>query len=154
MLAKEIEFKTGKSEVIQFIHAMISLESLLGDHVELRYKISIRLALLLGLVDGNNLTVFENTKKYYDARSKILHGSSTLSENSDIGLEDIRTILKYSRQCILCFIIILAQQSLLGNNSNIRKNYVLKLIDEAILDPNKRTVLEEKLKSDPIFKYL
>ena len=156
MLAKEIEFRTGKPETIQFVHAMISLEALLGDQTELRYKISIRLALLLGLLGGNNLSVFEKTKKYYDTRSQILHGSSTLdlSENSEIGPEDIPIILKYSRQCILCFIIILTDKSLLGNDRNSRKRDVLKIIDEAILDPIKRGVLEQKLKSHPIFSYL
>jgi hypothetical protein len=153
MLAKENEFKTGKAETIQFIHAMISLESLLGDKVELRYKISIRLALLLGLV-GDNLSVFEKTKKYYDARSRILHGDTTLSRNSEIGSEEIQTILKYSRQYILCFIIILTDQSLLGNDGNSSKSDVLKVIDEAILDPVTRSVLRQKLKSDPIFNYL
>ena len=100
-LAKEQQFKTGKDEPIQFLNAMISLESLLGERTQIRYKISIRLALLLQLIGYSALEVFENTKKFYDKRSQLIHGGFTINDTTKINSQDIRTILKYCRDCIL-----------------------------------------------------
>ena len=154
-LAKEHQFKTGKYETIQFLHAMISLESLLGGDVELRYKISIRLSLLLGLLGYDSLNVFKNTKEFYDKRSNIVHGGSTINDNSEIIPLNIKTILQYSRDCILCCLILTEK---LYNENGIGqkkfKEFFLNEIDQCLLDVTKRDQLKDKLKSNELLDKL
>ena len=104
---------------------------------------------------GWNPFIFENTKKYYDKRSKVVHGSSTIDNNSDITSQDIITILQYSRDCILCCIIL--TEMLYNDSYKGKKNFkhfLLDKIDEYILDITKREQLIDKLKQDKIFNNL
>lgn len=64
---------TGQIEN-RIVDQMISFESLyLGDSQESRYKLAMRVAFLLG--KENKKAIFDDMKKAYDARSKIVHGN-------------------------------------------------------------------------------
>ena len=49
----------------------------------------------------------KDTKELYDKGSNIVHGGSPINENSEINPLNIKTILQYSRDCILCCIILI-----------------------------------------------
>lgn len=77
------------------VDAIIGLESLLSDNSqELTYKISIRSAHLLRKDNPSPVKVFEDIKKLYSLRSKIVHGSKHDAdtifsvENSDVAATD------------------------------------------------------------------
>ncbi len=132
---------------------MISLESLLGADTEIKHKISTRLALLLGLIGYDTLGVFENTKKFYDKRSKLLHGGITINDNPEITSKDIRSILKYSKDCILCCMV-LTKKLYIEKGKKDFKKFLLDRIDQCILDIKKREELLGKMKHDKILGFI
>jgi hypothetical protein len=61
----------------RILDSWIGLEALLLDeHDELSYKISMRLAALIGHTPDERMAIFTEARKSYRARSRIAHGSS------------------------------------------------------------------------------
>src|SRR5262249_22094734 len=60
----------------QAIDGGICLEALLGDESpqELTYKLRLRAALLLGRTVDERQTIREDVRRFYDLRSKVVHG--------------------------------------------------------------------------------
>lgn len=124
-----------------FMSTMISLESLLNEGTsDIKYKISCRLALLLGLCGLDYIEVFENTKKIYNYRSKLVHGDWSKKNDSDIYL-----VWDYVRRAIIAIMIFLKNESR-QNLLNNRKAKILEEIDRAILDEKRRKILEREIK--------
>lgn len=103
----------------KLIDQMIAFESLLiGDDRELGYKLAMRTAFLLR---KDMTTIFENMKKAYALRSKIVHGSSFNKANLAEIVPKTEDYLRQSIKRILAL--------LLDGNS-------LKDIREKLLDKN------------------
>jgi hypothetical protein len=137
-------FYDGRKKVYEdegFMNTMISLESLLNEGTsDIKYKISCRLALLLGLCGLNDIEVFENTKKIYNYRSRLVHGDRPKKNDSDIYLGR-----DYVRRAIIAIMILLKNESR-QNLLNNRKVKILEEIDHAILDEKRRKILEREIK--------
>ena len=117
----------------RIIDQMIAFEYLfLGDSQELTYKLSQRVAFLLGKRSSQRETIFNNMKKAYRYRSRIVHG------DNPPGRDELRGIISktedYLRQSIRRFLLLLSQ----GNSlKEIRDN----LLDENILKNGKLLAL-------------
>jgi hypothetical protein len=115
----------------RIIDQMIAFESLyLGYEQELTYKLAMRTAFLLrNRTDFRNI-VFNNMKKAYNFRSRIVHGENPPPRKT-LGVVVSKTD-DYLRQSIVRFLELLSQGESL---KNIRE----KLLDENILK-NGRTL--------------
>ena len=92
----ELSYEVGNTH-LSFLTLMISLETLLNPgEQELTYKISRNAAVLLGKKDNNSKDIFDEIKKLYSKRSKIVHtGKSDI-----INGEDLFKLRKYVRYSI------------------------------------------------------
>ena len=59
----------------RIIDELIALEALAGSGTELRFRLAFRVSSLLASDDHERLALFEAMKRYYDIRSKIVHGA-------------------------------------------------------------------------------
>jgi len=117
-----------------FISAMISMEALFNEGPsDVKYKIAHRAAFLLGLIGNNPIEVFSKLNKYYNDRSKLIHGSGSPEYGSARG-----DLLDYARTSIIIFL------SLLYAENNSKKD-LLRKIDYAMLDPKERDALREEI---------
>ncbi len=93
----------GKANVeenreLAFLFYAISLETLLlieNDNAELNYRLSLRIAYLLGTTKEDKKTIQENVRNLYNTRSKIVHSGKYEVTDAEFYL-----IKNYSRICI------------------------------------------------------
>jgi hypothetical protein len=139
-------FRTGTialeySNTSSFVDACISLEALYNESQgDLRYKISHRLAFILGFDGFQSIYSFHNAKKIYDKRSEILHGGGGGGKPDRLYVEQTRS---YARRSCICFLILCRNHT--GQQSIKVKREVLREIDEAMLDLDKREALRTKI---------
>ena len=92
----------------RIIDQMIAFESLfLGDIQELTYKLALRVALLLGRRNKRE-TIFNDMKKAYKYRSRIVHGDTQVSRYELRGI--IHKTEDYLRQSIRRFVYLLSKE--------------------------------------------
>jgi hypothetical protein len=109
------------------IDLMISLESLIGEYPEIRYKMSLRASTLLSLKDeSQRIETFAQVHNLYNKRSQIVHGNG-----AKLSYKEIFDFTKTVQKAIL----------ILLNLSKPRKS-IIALIDASILSPEKRKELE------------
>ena len=126
-----------------FISAMISMESLFNeDPSNIKYKLAHRAAFLLGLCDLDPFEAFEMLKKFYDNRSRLVHGGGTLKHDPDRYL-----VSRYTRRCLIVFLILLRNRARRNKNAKDRKFELLKEIDYAMLDENRRNTLSKEIRT-------
>ena len=92
-------------DVSNFINLITALEALYSDGtMELRHKISMRAALFTELDISKRRQLFEDLKKMYDARSKLVHGSDiSLSPINEYTMYEI-AVRKVVRKSLLNYI--------------------------------------------------
>ena len=66
------------------IDAVVGLESLFGARAEIAFHVSSGVSLLLGKDVDEREELFDSTKRIYDARSKIVHGSQKDLKKIDV----------------------------------------------------------------------
>lgn len=66
------------------IDAVVGLESLFGARAEIAFHVSSGVSRLLGSDDEEREELFKSTKRIYDARSKIVHGSQKDLKKIDV----------------------------------------------------------------------
>ena len=124
-----------------FINAIISMEALFNEgSFDLKYKLSHRAAFLLGLSDIDPVEAFEKIKNFYDKRSTLIHGGGTIPYDPDRYL-----VSKYTRQSIIIFLILLKNEERRKINRIKRKIELLKEIDYAMLNEEKRKSLKKEI---------
>jgi len=109
----------------RIIDQIIAFESLyLGHDPELKYRLAIRVAFLLGKDNGDREDIFSNMRKAYDLRSDIVHG------NRQVERSELNSIVPktedYLRQSIRRFLLLLSPKKSL-------KEIKEKLLDENII---------------------
>jgi Apea-like HEPN len=60
----------------KLLDIITSAEAVVGTDVEITFKISFRVAGLLGRTNAERVAVFGDMKRFYDVRSKIVHGAT------------------------------------------------------------------------------
>jgi len=128
-----------------FISTMISMEALFNESpTDIKYKLAHRAAFLLGLCDIEPIEpieAFEKLKDFYDSRSKLVHGGErTIRFDPDRYL-----ISDYSRRSIIIFLILLKNEERRKRGQKKQKGEILKEIDYAMLDEEKRKSLKREI---------
>jgi len=121
-----------------FISAVISMEALFNEGpTDIKYKLAHRAAFLLGLCNIDSVEAFEKLKDFYDNRSTLVHGGCTIPDDPDRYL-----VSKYTRQSIIIFLILLKNEERRKIARKKRKREILKEIDYAMLNEEKRKSLK------------
>lgn len=97
-------------DAYQFVDYVSALEALLGGSSEAQFKLSLRMAVLLGGSDDDLQNVVDFTKKAYHIRSRLVHGDwpdKIVVRQTEIEpKEALGRLHSYSRRCI-CRVIAL-----------------------------------------------
>jgi hypothetical protein len=102
------------------VNWMIALEALYSDSAqELRHKLSVRVAWMLGETPQERLEITSRMRELYDLRSAIVHGRP-----ATIGNNDIQATEGYVRDSII---------RLLGRHDKPTKMRILQELDEMAL---------------------
>lgn len=124
-----------------FISAVISMEALFNEGpTDIKYKLSHRAAFLPSLCEIDPIEGFEKLKDFYNKRSTLVHGGGSLSHDPDRYL-----VSKYTRKSIIIFLILLKNEERRKIEKKKRKANLLKEIDYAMLDENKRKSLRKEI---------
>lgn len=148
-------------DVHQFVDYVSALEALLGESSEAQFKLSLRMAALLGGSDDGHQNVVDFMKEAYDIRSRLVHGGSshkTVVRKTQINsIETLGRLHEYSRRCIWRVITLLvllkeAPESktkkfwLQLNSDNLRKR-ISMLLDYCLIRDDMRENLMGVLSS-------
>lgn len=124
-----------------FISTVISMEALFNEGpTDIKYKLSHRAAFLLSLCEIDPIEAFEKLKDSYNKRSTLVHGGGSLPHDPDRYL-----VSKYTRKSIIIFLILLRSEERRKIGNKKRKESLLKEIDYAMLDENKRKSLKKEI---------
>lgn len=131
--AGQVDSKENK-----LIDCMIGLEALyLKETQELSYRLSHRVASLLGNTDEERRKVFKNVKRLYKKRSKLVHGESV-----SVSWDEVKLVRKYLRESIKRFLALSQQYS---------RDSIIRELDLGVIDETKRIALQKDSK-DPLEK--
>ena len=118
-------------------YAIMGLEALLLENEdELRFRLSSRLAKLLGFLNEKPDSVFVDSNQSYSLRSTHVHGSPLTSEDRIRCQDGVRKMWRYLRKTILFFI-------LNDITSDGKKRNFLKQLDVALIDDTKSQVVRQ-----------
>ena len=125
------------------IKSIISMEALFNDgSTDISYKLALRAAFILSPIFSDTLTVFNNLKKAYSCRSKIVHGSGA-DINVDGELQS--NICHYNRSALMIFMILLNNPTRQRWPKNKRKDCLMQQIDHAMIDLEKRNLMIQEI---------
>lgn len=128
-----------------FLSAVISLEALLNEGAgDIRYKVALRTAFLLGLATDDSPTVFRNLKAIYTKRNNLVHGAVSGAHTGD---PELYNASRYARRVMMTFLILLKRPRSRKIRKKDRKKELLQEIDYAILDGTKRHTLQREIAS-------
>lgn len=137
-------FRLGRMEdylANRLIDYFVSLEALysFGEKTEMRYRISNRIATLLGENLEHRKEILKKARFFYDQRSAIVHGSEHQLSTNEQG-----TIYQWVRESILRFMVLLPIYS---SHEKIIEQIDLAMIDNEVRDElrNKSKILFEKI---------
>ena len=138
--AGSFEKQGNEDKLIDYV---IGLEALLGRENEaIAYRIPLRLATLIGGGPVERIRIFDVSKKSYDLRSKLVHGSDQLREHVTIKgtkvpwRDFLLEVQGYLIRCIHLFMKARAR--------SVAKDAVLAIIEKAIVSQD-RAELEREL---------
>lgn len=108
----------------KLINMVISLESMFlrkEERGELRYRLSLRMATLIGNAydDKKAEDVFTDIKELYDKRCDVVHGEVT-----KVTYDDIHRLKTYTRRAIKTFLLLLPSEN---------KKAILQLLDNCLV---------------------
>jgi len=127
---------SGDSRVLD---AITAVEALLGSGTEIAFKLSFRMAGVLGGDEAERVAIFREMKAYYDLRSKLVHGAA-LKEKHRALLADPERLRHLVRELLRGFVH-LARTPGLGYD----KNWFQEHLDVALQVESERVALREAL---------
>lgn len=123
---------TFEGKLVNFFIALEALYS--SNDAEIRYRFSIRLAVMLGITSEEIVTTFDDAFDYYKKRSITVHG-----EETKINQEILDKIDNWVRKSILYFIEL--------SKNYITRDLALKFLDKTIIDFESRQLLQKQTES-------
>jgi hypothetical protein len=117
----------------EVLYSLTALESLLtGESTsELAYRLSLRVATLLGTDDESRKRVFKDMKEFYDLRSRIVHGSGfRLKPKHHARLQQVPVLREYLRRILLSMMALFME--------GISGSKLEELLDDVVLDDTAR----------------
>ena len=115
------------------LNSFTALEGLLTNDStsELSYRLSARIASLLGEDDESRKRVFKEMKSFYDLRSKIIHGSGfRLKPKHQAMLEEVPRLRELVRRVLLRIMALLV--------NGVKHSQIEDLLDNMVFDENAR----------------
>ena len=100
------------------IDAVMCWENIIGSEYEVSFKVCASMAKLLANNEEQRKQIFEELKKIYKNRSKLIHGNTTYNTNSDY----INKSIIYAARLID---VILSHNNLLAIKNTDRSDYIL-----------------------------
>lgn len=94
-------WRTGQDS--QILDCCTALEALLGNETEIAFRLSFRVACLLGTSDDHRRHLFKLMKRFYDLRSRIVHGGK-LDRKQEIMLGRGGELQSLVRQLLRAFV--------------------------------------------------
>ena len=150
-------------DVYQFVDYVTALEALLGESNEAQFKLSLRMAVLLGGSDEDHQNVLDFMKEAYNIRSVLVHGrfpdEIKVRSTQIKPTEALGRLHWYSRRCIwrVIALLILLKESpesekvWLQLNDDKLRHRVAGLLDYCLVREDMRKNLTDVLSngSDP-----
>jgi hypothetical protein len=123
----------------RIIDELIALEALAGSGTELRFRLAFRISSILASDDNERLALFEAMKRYYDVRSKIVHGNELRAAERALVDDDseLRAIVRRLVRAVI-FATVHTDLRLTGS-------YIDEQLDNALLNARTREELREAL---------
>lgn len=116
----------------RLIDLVISLESLFSPGIEIRYRVSLRMATLLGYIGKDKKRVFDIVYDFYNKRSRMVHGDV----NVDIEWAEFYEFESYLRDCCRIYLYL-----------DKKRKDVLQMLDESLILKSTQDDLGEIIKS-------
>jgi hypothetical protein len=108
-------------------YAIMSLEALClksSEFLELKHRLSQRVALVMAAIGADPKTVYDDVKEAYDIRSKYVHGAVNKTQPEKTA-QLSETVANYTRCCLIIGIQLYGKQD---------KDKFLDMIDSAAID--------------------
>ena len=122
--------------------AVMGLESLfLENETELRFRLAVRVAQLLGCMNEDSSTVYATVSEAYDYRSSHVHGSVLTADKKLKAKEVLDKIWRYLRKAILLWLVE-------DVSSEAKKRLFLKQLDKALIDDSQRQNLKSRIEAE------
>ena len=98
----------------QLLDATICFETMMPGNTELIYRLSQNISFIVGTSAPERLDIFDNMKKLYDVRSKLVHGDLK-SKGTEKKIEDVKNnwpiFEKYLKSAATYYLLFLSQNS-------------------------------------------
>lgn len=98
----------------QLLDATICFETMMPGNTELVYRLSQNISFIVGSSAEERLEIFNNMKKLYDVRSKLVHGEIN-GRAIEAKIEEVknnwRTFEKYLKSAITYYLLFLTQKN-------------------------------------------
>ena len=91
--------RTPSAPDIKLVDTVTALEAVLGDKAELAFKLAFRVASLLAATDDERAALLKQIRGYYDARSKVVHGSR-IEAKQRAALQSVDDLRHHARQVL------------------------------------------------------
>lgn len=96
----------------RLLDATICFETMMPGNTELVYRLSQNVSFIVGVNAAERLSVFDNMKKLYDVRSKLVHGDLK-SKGTEKKIEEVRTnwstFEKYLKSSVTYYLLFMSQ---------------------------------------------
>ncbi|HEX7402246.1 MAG TPA: hypothetical protein VF369_08715 [candidate division Zixibacteria bacterium] len=116
--------KRPEDKLIDYMIAFETLYLKKEDEGEYGYRMSMRVASLLGKIPDERKQIFLDLKKAYRLRSKIVHGSKKIDNNKLISVHKVSKIEQHLRRSI---------QEFISLNRNRSHDEIIDSLDEILL---------------------
>lgn len=116
----------------RIVDELIALEALAGSGTELRFRLAFRISSLLAHDDDERLALFETMKRYYDIRSKIVHGVDLRPTDQALVDDDseLRAIVRRLLRAVIFATV--------HTDFRLTASYIDKQLDRVLLDARSR----------------
>lgn len=125
------------------IDCITALEALWQVNSELSFRLAFRTSSLLGETDDHRVQIYETLRKYYDIRSKIVHGTTLKASESSLVQND-EPLREIVRKALRAFLHLIANpcEWTVGKLSND--------LDTVLLHSGKRLALQKAMSILPL----
>lgn len=87
----------------QLVDAITAIEAVLQIDSELRFRNAFRVAGILGANDNERVVIFDTVRRFYDTRSKVVHGGD-LGDEQIKDIQNHQVLLNYVRRLLVGFL--------------------------------------------------
>jgi hypothetical protein len=128
------ERRTIRSDT-RLVETITAVEALLGTDIEINFRLAFRISQILGDDDDERLAIFDQMKRYYDTRSRVVHGEPLKGKHRRL-LEDQQALRDMVRRLLIGFIHLTV-----SSGHSFGKTFFRERLDAALLHSTRRSEL-------------